>query len=160
MAKRVLIFRLTICESFWTVSGYAITTPRPPNWIRSLIAMSARFAYPHSGEEQVNRGATAEDQAGRDYPFPGFILIRESRHIQGSVCDECDVQQHLRIPFLYPIVLSHSALSFWTSLSNSLQQISYSCGIMFIWRSMRSTLLRSFGLNASLLFSNRTDRFT
>nr|DAH38165.1 MAG TPA: hypothetical protein [Caudoviricetes sp.] len=94
MARRVLIFRLMPCAGFWTVSSRTITTPRPSNWMRSLIAMSTRFAYPHSGEEQVDCGATAEDQAGRDYPFPGFILIRESRHIQGSVCDDCDVQQH------------------------------------------------------------------
>lgn len=74
----------------------AIAHERPPpaGWERNRIVMSTRFAYPHSGEEKVNRGATAEDQAGRDYPFPGFILIRESRHIQGSICDECDVQQH------------------------------------------------------------------
>lgn len=76
------------------MSNRTITVLRPPNWIRSLIAMSTRFAYPQGGEEQVDRGATAEDQTGRDYPFPCFILIRESRHIQGSVCDDCDVQQH------------------------------------------------------------------
>lgn len=58
---------------------------------RGIGLLLSHFVYPHGGEEQVDRGATAEDQTGRDYPFPCFILIRESRHVQGSVGDECDI---------------------------------------------------------------------